>query len=911
MASIPVADAREDVAQIFLSYMNRAPEFQAMNHYVGIYNAILAAQGDSATAEQDAFKLLSAQIYADAGANGEVPVGPAISNAEYVAWIYENVLGREADEKGMDYWTTELENGSIQRPDLVAIVLAAAAGDERDGAYVANRTTVALEFAKWENSNPNILPTLQYNSADVLAGVNEDPATVEAAQDKLYSDTGGGEHFSLTTGADTYEGTAGNDVINALPVNAQGGDATTLSAFDSIDGGAGNDTLNIYTTDANNTSFPASATVKNVETVNIYNAQGAANLADAAKFQGVTALWQIGDKAAAVTNLAEATTAGFRGTADGSLSVSAATAATAATVALDGVADNASLSVQGAALNTVTVTGNLADTDEDGTSDLDLTVTAGSKAETVTLNTEVDVDLTLVGAAINTLDAPDSTGGVSLDVPRTEEVQTITLGSLGGTGARSFTLTVGETTLTTGSLGSNGGLFGIGARAPTAAEVLEDLQDDDGYADAPFTLALDGGNLVLTWKTGGSVDATAALAANSGGYSATAVETVEGGIALPSALHTITTGAGDDDVTSSFATTTKQGATISTGEGNDVITVLTTGSGATSVDAGAGDDRIVLNRLALNSSIDGGDGTDTAVVADGSFTTQSYDAINGFKGIEILEFSADLVTVDAAELSDFNSLSFTGGEIIVANLSADQTVTVDGGLGGSGENAELTLGGDIAETVNIVASYDEGDDADNPNESNTVTLIVNSDDDAAGGTLNLSGNSNVVFEDNDAEDGAYFATIDASEQTGTLAYTNVADVVEAITLGTDNGQDVLTVADGSTYGDMDVITNFDSVVDEDQTAEDADTVADVLVGITGDATLVELGDDVTTLTQAFAAAAADDASADGYVFFHFEENTYVFRDNGSGEGQYDNSDFALQLVGVHDLSADNDAYPAP
>src|SRR5690606_23899732 len=112
------------------------------------------------TAEPDAFKALSTQIYLDATGNGEVPAGPTITNSWYVDYVYENVLGRSPDESGNAYWTNQLDTGAIVRSEFMALIIDAAAGDERDGAYIQNRTNVAVEFSSWENSNPELLDTL-------------------------------------------------------------------------------------------------------------------------------------------------------------------------------------------------------------------------------------------------------------------------------------------------------------------------------------------------------------------------------------------------------------------------------------------------------------------------------------------------------------------------------------------------------------------------------------------------------------------------------------------------------------------------------------------------------------------------------------------------------------------------------
>src|SRR5690606_30395400 len=113
--------------------------------------------------------------------------------------VYSNVLGRAPDESGATYWVSQLESGAIVRAEFMAHIIAAAAGDERDGAYIQNRTDVAFEFSQWENSNPIILSSLEYNAAEVLLGVDETPESVTAALAKLYASADEGTAFVFTS----------------------------------------------------------------------------------------------------------------------------------------------------------------------------------------------------------------------------------------------------------------------------------------------------------------------------------------------------------------------------------------------------------------------------------------------------------------------------------------------------------------------------------------------------------------------------------------------------------------------------------------------------------------------------------------------------------------------------------------
>ena len=117
-----------------------------------------------------------------------------------------------------------------------------------------------------------------------------------------------------------------------------------------IDGGAGTDTLNVYsdnTGNVNNT-FPSTITVKNVEVVNILNANAAAGVfGDASKYEGVQQLWQVGF-ADNVTKLAATTTAGFKAV-DANVSVAPTDAAASVAIALDNYGEGRTITVDGSA----------------------------------------------------------------------------------------------------------------------------------------------------------------------------------------------------------------------------------------------------------------------------------------------------------------------------------------------------------------------------------------------------------------------------------------------------------------------------------------------------------------------------------------------------------------------------------
>jgi len=220
---LPLEQIQKDVASIFIGYFGRAPEFQAMSHYSALYIDLLGQAGESATAHPDAFRILSEQIYRDGTSHGEVPAGPTVTDTWYVTHLYRNVLGREPDDEGLAYWTAQLGSGIVERPQLVALMVAAAMNDERDAAYVANRTALAIEFSDWDNSRPAILDNLNYDAAQVLAGVDETAESLEAARAKLYS--------HVPQSGDTSDDGEAPAVGNTLNLTVQLDYATTSMAF--------------------------------------------------------------------------------------------------------------------------------------------------------------------------------------------------------------------------------------------------------------------------------------------------------------------------------------------------------------------------------------------------------------------------------------------------------------------------------------------------------------------------------------------------------------------------------------------------------------------------------------------------------------------------------------------------------
>lgn len=300
------------IAALYAAHFGAAPDYETTQHYRQVFQQLLEEQDGRPAAIENAGKALSDTMYRDSQEGGNVP---GMDDEAFVTHLYQIILGRRPDAEGLDYWVNELATGQAERGELVAMMMRAALEYERDGAYVSNRAEVAAAYAQWGNSNPSVLPWVNYTGEDILAGVNENDDSVIAALDRLpASQPRTGDTYELTPERDVIEGTAGDDVINAYWV-ARDGDATsTLTQGDIIDGGDGTDILNVYADAAGayNSVMPAGALVRNVEVVNLYNlAADVSELGDASLYEGLEEIWQIGH-ASAVTNLGRDMIAGFR-----------------------------------------------------------------------------------------------------------------------------------------------------------------------------------------------------------------------------------------------------------------------------------------------------------------------------------------------------------------------------------------------------------------------------------------------------------------------------------------------------------------------------------------------------------------------------------------------------------------------
>jgi hypothetical protein len=875
------------VQQLYVSYFGRPADFYGLQNFsaqldaIGApktFAAVQAAVGADAAGTTELSKLVntfsnSAESIALYG-NDNSQIGVS----KFVAAIYQNVLGREADASGFNFWVSAISSGTLTKANAAAAITQAATANTTaqgmlDAQTVANKVAVATAFTTALDT-PSELNAYAGDAAaasgrGLLTGVTSSTnvtayqSTINSTITSIVNGSTPVSNLSLTDGVDNIVGTNANDTITALVgVDA---DVSTLNTGDSVDGGAGIDTMNLIVGKAS--TLPSTATVKNVEIINItggnfITTNSVASTVDATYFGGSTTINLANTAAATTVNGLSGKTLGVQGksaaiTGDFG-TAAAATVQLTGSSAVAGGATNAVVNLVGDGIKTVTVNGS-------GRATIDATGAAAVE----TLNINATGSLTLSAAAeaasIKTINAAGSTATVNLGTTAFTAAETITTGS----GNDTFTVgltTAGKTATVNSGAGNDTISVGTGV-------VNVNINAGAGDDNIVFTRALTATDVV----NGGEGKDT--LTVSNETIIAADLEI------LKAAVTNVETLKFSSKVTGVDATSLSQFSTFSF-IGNDSVitkvadaqTIVTTADvsvTAAGYKAGtASSDATYVGKLMVD--VTGGtaaDGAATPVVDQNNVT------VSAFASSVTLNVKATAATSTAGGTATFAALTGDVGSATVNLTNSVEQAT--SGTATSDAVANFTL---TTSDVNTAGAY---------------TALGNLT------ALTLTGNGNAVIVNGGT---GVLATVDATALTGKAAfggsvvttgldYTTSANVAETIKLGASH--DIIRFsATSSTYDQMDTIEGL-SLVKTAAGAFDATASDDIVfTGLANGATFTKAAT-VTgstfglVLTNLGASTAADN------VVFQYEGNTYIYSDIG-GNGLTDN-DVVVKLTGTIDM----------
>lgn len=227
---------------------------QIQNLYIAFYGRPADAAGQEYWADEleAAGGDLSAIINAFASSEEYQRNYGDLEAAELVNALYQQILGRDAEEAGLDFYVGELADGNITEGEIALAILNGAQGD--DAAVLENRKAVADSFTATVEAEGKAYEGQEAEDAAraLLEGVgaSTNPADVDIAGTVAgFPDADGGtgeptdgEMFTLTDGRDAFTGTEGDDTFMGLVgQNQNGASANAFSTGDYINGGEGTD----------------------------------------------------------------------------------------------------------------------------------------------------------------------------------------------------------------------------------------------------------------------------------------------------------------------------------------------------------------------------------------------------------------------------------------------------------------------------------------------------------------------------------------------------------------------------------------------------------------------------------------------------------------------------------------------
>lgn len=430
------AEQRDDILKVVVGLFNAAP---GSAYITELANAV---QGGMSISElSDA--LAANPIFQSGILNGSVTrddqVNILLDHFGLVADDDANSAGSQAKA----YFDAKLQAGEGFGKivsDAVTYLSGTPADEFKDTATLLNnKILVAAEYSKHHESTD--LAKLQ----SIVAGVSSSfPTTAtEAAQylDDIGEGSNPGVANDYTFGADTLVGTAGNDTFTAGVVNNGAGTLVqSLEDIDTADGAGGKDTLNVTL----NTAGTVTPSISNIEVINIRNVTASATV-DFTDTTGAEQIWNNGSTSTLILTYEAAPIAATFGVRNSKSITDINTFDD-----VSGTKDNLSLAVQGAGSDTAdaviqstTDAANIETMSIEATGNNFVDVSAFAAITSLTVTGKGALEAAVDVTALDTVNASDNSGGVTVDLTGAAADLTVT----GGSGNDDITAGTGDDTI--------------------------------------------------------------------------------------------------------------------------------------------------------------------------------------------------------------------------------------------------------------------------------------------------------------------------------------------------------------------------------------------------------------------------------------------------------------------------------
>ncbi|WEF32938.1 DUF4214 domain-containing protein [Pseudoduganella chitinolytica] len=677
------------VQQLYVSYFGRPADYYGLKNYTEQLDALkapttfvelTAAVQASATAPA-----LKALVNSFSSSPESIALygndNTTIGISKFVNAVYRNVLNRDADVEGLNFWVGEIAAGRLSKTNAAAAITEGALSNTSeqgllDKATVENKTEVATNFTAAIDTVAEINgysgDAAAAAARDLLSAVTDetDPAAYQTTVENALAAIVGGSNptviHALTDGLDTITGTAAVDIFN--------GSTGLLTAADTLNGGTGADVLNyVHTT---GTNFPA-AGITNIETFNV-RATTDITSADLGTFVGLTAFNSDRSGAAVtVTNLASGASFGVIGNGvvtNGASSVGYTAGADAAVINLsNGTVGTGAITVTGTGIKATTINST-------GGANTVGAVTLAGSSTTLAINATTNLTTGAVTAAGVTDEVTIAgAGNVSTDVSAVA-VETLTI-----TGSGNRTLgTLNNATVDVNGAAATGKISAT-LGTSTTLKVTTGAGDDSITAGAILTTGTvnaGAGNDTLTITASNQLTSTT-------GKLYTAFETLSAAGGVTADLDYIA------------------GITALRGTGTVIFNNVTATQAAAITTVGAADLTVNVKDAATVGQLD-------TVSVNITSANNANVAIAGITvtDVETLNIKAStgtgVATLTLAH-DDWSSLNLTGASDFVLNSTAT-TAVINTSVNAAAATGDLTLNFALTATNGLSINSGSGDD---------------------------------------------------------------------------------------------------------------------------------------------------------------------------------------------------------
>ncbi len=147
------------LTELYIASFNRAPDALGLDYW------------GSQLSNGMSLNNIAASFFVQPEAVAAYPVGQ--STPTFVNQVYNNVLGRQADTAGLNYWVGQLQSGSVGKNSFLLAIVNGVIG--ADVQYLANKEAVGAHFALAQGLSDATW------AKTVMSGVNGTAASVTAA----------------------------------------------------------------------------------------------------------------------------------------------------------------------------------------------------------------------------------------------------------------------------------------------------------------------------------------------------------------------------------------------------------------------------------------------------------------------------------------------------------------------------------------------------------------------------------------------------------------------------------------------------------------------------------------------------------------------------------------------------------